>query len=66
MRMFLTIELGDFADYGKRVVVGQDHAIDTIQKVLIANTKLGRQRRPKKKQDPGIFPLCGTYWCGQN
>jgi len=24
------------------VVVGQDHAIDTIQKVLIANSKAGR------------------------
>jgi hypothetical protein len=30
----------DFAEYGKWVVVGQDYAIDTIQKVLIANTKL--------------------------
>ncbi len=38
----------DFAEYGKEVVAGQDYAINTIQKVLTANTKLadrGDQRR---------------------
>ncbi|MFZ8862244.1 MAG: hypothetical protein ACO2PP_17295, partial [Thermocrinis sp.] len=36
----------NFADYGKRWVVGQDHAIDTIQKVLIANSKLADLGNP--------------------
>jgi hypothetical protein len=56
----------DFAEYGKWVVVGQDYAIDTIQKVLIANTRLADRGDPRREQDFGIFPLCGTYWCRQD
>jgi hypothetical protein len=40
----------NFADYGKWVVVGQDHAIETIQKVLIANSKLADRGNPRGKE----------------
>jgi ATP-dependent Clp protease ATP-binding subunit ClpA len=40
----------DFAEYGKWVVVGQDYAIDTIQKVLTANTKLADRGDPRRNR----------------
>ncbi len=55
----------NFADYGKRVVVGQDHAIDTIQKVLIANSKLADLGNPKRQRILASFLFVGPTGVGK-
>ena len=55
----------DFADYGKRVVVGQDYAIDTIQKVLIANTKLADRGDPRRNRILTSFLFVGPTGVGK-
>ncbi len=55
----------NFADYGKRWVVGQDHAIDTIQKVLIANSKLADFGNPKRQRILASFLFVGPTGVGK-
>ncbi len=55
----------NFADYGKRVVVGQDHAIETIQKVLIANSKLADLGNPKRQRILASFLFVGPTGVGK-
>jgi ATP-dependent Clp protease ATP-binding subunit ClpA len=55
----------NFADYGKRWVVGQDHAIDTIQKVLIANSKLADLGNPKRQRILASFLFVGPTGVGK-
>jgi hypothetical protein len=51
----------DFADYGKRVVIGQDYAIDTIQRVLTANSKLADLGDPRRERILASFLFVGPY-----
>jgi hypothetical protein len=55
----------NFADYAKRVVVGQDHAIETIQKVLIANSKLADLGNPKRQRILASFLFVGPTGVGK-
>ena len=55
----------NFADYAKRWVVGQDHAIDTIQKVLIANSKLADLGNPKRQRILASFLFVGPTGVGK-
>jgi len=55
----------NFADYGKWVVVGQDFAIDTIQKVLIANTKLADRGDPRRNRILASFLFVGPTGVGK-
>jgi hypothetical protein len=55
----------DFAEYGKWVVVGQDYAIDTIQKVLTANTKLADRGDPKRNRILASFLFVGPTGVGK-
>jgi len=55
----------NFADYGKRVVVGQDQAIETIQKVLIANSKLADLGNPKRQRILASFLFVGPTGVGK-
>jgi SpoVK/Ycf46/Vps4 family AAA+-type ATPase len=55
----------NFADYAKRVVVGQDHAIETIQKVLIANSKLADLGNPKRQRILASFFFVGPTGVGK-
>jgi ATP-dependent Clp protease ATP-binding subunit ClpA len=55
----------DFAEYGKWVVVGQDYAIDTIQKVLIANTKLADRGDPRRNRILASFLFVGPTGVGK-
>jgi ATP-dependent Clp protease ATP-binding subunit ClpA len=55
----------NFADYGKRLVVGQDHVIDTIQKVLIANSKLADLGNPKRNRILASFLFVGPTGVGK-
>jgi ATPases with chaperone activity, ATP-binding subunit len=55
----------NFADYGKRVVVGQDHAIDTIQKVLVANSKLADLGNPRRQRILASFFFVGPTGVGK-
>ena len=55
----------NFAEYGKRWVVGQDHAIDTIQKVLIANSKLADLGNPKRQRILASFLFVGPTGVGK-
>ena len=55
----------NFADYGKRMVVGQDHAIETIQKVLIANSKLADLGNPKRQRILASFLFVGPTGVGK-
>jgi len=55
----------DFADYGKWVVVGQDYAIDTIQKVLTANTKLADRGDPRRNRILASFLFVGPTGVGK-
>lgn len=58
-------ETPDFADYGKWVVVGQDCAIDTIQKVLTANTKLADRGDPRRNRILASFLFVGPTGVGK-
>jgi hypothetical protein len=55
----------NFADYAKQLVVGQDHAIDTIQKVLIANSKLADLGNPKRQRILASFLFVGPTGVGK-
>ncbi|MFZ8785072.1 AAA family ATPase [Thermocrinis sp.] len=55
----------NFADYAKRMVVGQDHAIETIQKVLIANSKLADLGNPKRQRILASFLFVGPTGVGK-
>ncbi|MFZ8784289.1 AAA family ATPase [Thermocrinis sp.] len=55
----------NFADYAKQVVVGQDHAIETIQKVLIANSKLADLGNPKRQRILASFLFVGPTGVGK-
>jgi hypothetical protein len=55
----------NFADYAKRWVVGQDHAIETIQKVLIANNKLADLGNPKRQRILASFLFVGPTGVGK-
>ncbi|MDT7871916.1 MAG: AAA family ATPase [Thermocrinis sp.] len=55
----------NFAEYGKWVVVGQDYAIDTIQKVLTANTKLADRGDPKRERILASFLFVGPTGVGK-
>jgi len=55
----------NFADYGKRVVVGQDQAIETIQKVLIANSKLADLGNPRRQRILASFLFVGPTGVGK-
>jgi hypothetical protein len=55
----------NFADYGKRMVVGQDHAIETIQKVLIANSKLADLGNPRRQRILASFLFVGPTGVGK-
>ncbi len=55
----------NFTDYAKRWVVGQDHAIDTIQKVLIANSKLADLGNPKRQRILASFLFVGPTGVGK-
>jgi energy-coupling factor transporter ATP-binding protein EcfA2 len=55
----------NFADYGKRWVVGQDHAIETIQKVLVANSKLADLGNPKRQRILASFLFVGPTGVGK-
>ena len=55
----------DFAEYGKWVVVGQDYAIDTIQKVLTANTKLADRGDPRRNRSLASFLFVGPTGVGK-
>jgi ATP-dependent Clp protease ATP-binding subunit ClpA len=51
----------DFTDYGKRVVIGQDYAIDTIQKVFIANRRLADLGDLRRERVLASFLFVGPY-----
>jgi hypothetical protein len=55
----------NFADYAKRWVVGQDHAIETIQKVLVANSKLADLGNPKRQRILASFLFVGPTGVGK-
>jgi ATP-dependent Clp protease ATP-binding subunit ClpB len=55
----------NFADYAKRVVVGQDHVSETIQKVLIANSKLADLGNPKRQRILASFLFVGPTGVGK-
>ncbi|MFZ8858939.1 MAG: AAA family ATPase [Thermocrinis sp.] len=55
----------DFAEYGKWVVVGQDYAIETIQKVLTANTKLADRGDPRRNRILASFLFVGPTGVGK-
>ena len=55
----------DFAEYGKWVVVGQDYAIDTIKKVLTANTKLADRGDPRRNRILASFLFVGPTGVGK-
>ncbi len=55
----------NFADYAKRMVVGQDHAIETIQKVLIANSKLADLGNPRRQRILASFLFVGPTGVGK-
>jgi ATP-dependent Clp protease ATP-binding subunit ClpA len=55
----------NFADYAKRWVVGQDHAIEIIQKVLIANSKLADLGNPKRQRILASFLFVGPTGVGK-
>jgi hypothetical protein len=55
----------DFADYGKWAVVGQDHVMDAIQKVLIANTKLADRGDPRRERILASFLFVGPTGVGK-
>ncbi len=55
----------NFTDYSKQVVVGQDHAIDTIQKVLIANSKLADLGNPRRQRILASFLFVGPTGVGK-
>ena len=55
----------NFADYGKRVVVGQDQAIETIQKVLIANSKLADLGNTRRQRILASFLFVGPTGVGK-
>jgi hypothetical protein len=55
----------NFADYGKRVVIGQDHAIATIQKVLVANSKLADLGNPRRQRILASFLFVGPTGVGK-
>jgi len=55
----------NFADYGKRWVVGQDHAIDTIQKVLISSSKLADLGNPRRQRILASFLFVGPTGVGK-
>ncbi len=55
----------NFADYAKQVVVGQDHAIETIQKVLIANSKLADLGNPRRQRILASFLFVGPTGVGK-
>jgi hypothetical protein len=55
----------NFADYAKRMVVGQDHVIDTIQKVLIANSKLADLGNPRRQRILASFLFVGPTGVGK-
>jgi len=55
----------DFAEYGKWVVVGQDYAMDTIQKVLIANTRLADRGDPRRERILASFLFVGATGVGK-
>jgi len=55
----------DFAEYGKWVVVRQDYAIDTIQKVLTANTKLADRGDPRRNRILASFLFVGPTGVGK-
>jgi hypothetical protein len=55
----------DFAEYGKWVVVGQDHVMDAIQKVLIANTKLADRGDPRRERILASFLFVGPTGVGK-
>jgi hypothetical protein len=55
----------DFAEYGKWAFVGQGYAIDTIQKVLIANTKLADRGDPRRNRILASFLFVGPTGVGK-
>ncbi|MCI4458790.1 MAG: ATP-dependent Clp protease ATP-binding subunit [Thermocrinis sp.] len=55
----------DFAEYGKWMVVGQDYAIDTIQKVLTANTRLANRGDPRRNRLLASFLFVGPTGVGK-
>jgi ATP-dependent Clp protease ATP-binding subunit ClpA len=55
----------NFADYAKRWVVGQDHAIETIQKVLISSSKLADLGNPKRQRILASFLFVGPTGVGK-
>jgi len=55
----------NFADYAKRWVVGQDHVSETIQKVLIANSKLADLGNPKRQRILASFLFVGPTGVGK-
>jgi len=55
----------NFADYGKRVVVGQNNAIETIQKVLIANSKLADLGNTRRQRILASFLFVGPTGVGK-
>jgi ATPases with chaperone activity, ATP-binding subunit len=55
----------NFTDYGKRVVVGQDHAIDTIQRVLVANSRLADLGDPRRQRILASFLFVGPTGVGK-
>jgi len=55
----------DFAEYGKWVVVGQDYAINTIQKVLTANTRLANRGDPRRNMILASFLFVGPTGVGK-
>jgi ATPases with chaperone activity, ATP-binding subunit len=58
-------ETPDFAEYCKGVVVGQDYAIDTIQKVLTASTKLADRGDPRRNRILASFLFVGPTGVGK-
>jgi hypothetical protein len=55
----------DFAEYGKWAFVGQGYAIDTIQKVLTANTKLADRGDPRRNRILASFLFVGPTGVGK-
>jgi hypothetical protein len=55
----------NFADYGKRMVIGQDHAIDNIQKVLVANSRLADLGNPRRQRILASFLFVGPTGVGK-
>ncbi|MFZ8784936.1 AAA family ATPase [Thermocrinis sp.] len=55
----------NFTDYAKRMVVGQDHVIETIQKVLIANSKLADLGNPRRQRILASFLFVGPTGVGK-